>query len=1591
MIEATLPSKQKLTVLIDSGASTSILSEATTRQSAYLSSLPVECVQPRKIKIANGAVIVTDKMINFKVSVNGHEIGISAYLVPTMGLIPCLLGNNDLERLKAVLDFEKHTLRFRKPRNTVMRATRNITLKPGQTRYLTLSGRMPVALKSGEAVLNSSQFGSKFMPKRLIITITKGTCTVPLKNLSNKQVNIKTNVALAYLDFPLSLNGCISFTDNEPNTDRDKLYKEKRNTFSFLDKDDDRLKMTDVEILKRDIDLDSPDCVLNEDEKVDLMKVLHENKSAFSLHGEIGNCEHEVDFDLKDKSPFYIRPYNASEKDKIVIDRELDRLVKLGVLKKGLASCSSPIMVVDKRGQDASKRVVCDLRHLNSRMYRQIWPFPLVRDTMQKVGNSRCTVMSIIDLRDAFHSLKLSKNSQKYSGVASYYGGRSYYYVRLPQGASISPAKFQEFVDSVLADIPNSKEFLVAHTDDVLVFSRDKKAHKRHIELLLQALRKHGLKISPKKAKFFRQRVDYMGHVLSIRDKRPHIQAMQSKCDAIRRLKRPSNVRELRKFIGAVNFLSMYLPRLHTLLKPMYNLTRKPKQTFHWLETHQENFEKIKELLVKPPVLVLPSASGKLTLYSDTSRVATGASLWQTQDGVDRLIGYHSKSLPPAAQRYGISELELTGLYINIESFKHILKSTHFQAVVDHSALVTILKSKKEPPTLRMRKLIEKLSDYSFETAYQKGSSLVICDLLSRMCLPAEEDDFKVTPVACSGLNVIQTVDDTANATCRENEVQDTACTGDEALGRRVTRSMAKEQNINLAPQQDMQHKRKRRIKTPLADSQPTTNNVPTNTADEQNIVQPPPPQLRPATELETLNQNTEAPLQGGSRTLVGSQLRTLGERDGLEVPLSTVIPRAVGLSKDPENCQEMLIPPQEKLFQPPTPLFEDLSPSQVMCRHVPRQKEINKLLNVIRTKCLRDFAIPLKAKEIKYEQQRSPYFRAIYEYLASGTLPSKSRSARSVMKQSEQFLLIQGILFKIDLDKDMCDCKLTLCIPESQAPYILSLYHDSLLSSHQGINKTYVTIRRKFFIPQLYDKLAAFIKSCYICQQRKIPTKAEVGKPFQPRIFSEYRPFEEIHMDIKSMFPSHESYCHLLVCVCSQTRYVIAVPLRRIDAVSVAEAIIQRVVLVFGVPKKLVFDEGKAFANAVLQNILKTLKIDSTYISPYNHGSLLAERSIQSVSNLLISHLSGNGKNWPAFVAAVTYAYNTFSHSLLGGYSPYELAFIRPTPDLLNVNLNAQNVPVSHKDYMERLQSRFHKIGQVFLDLQAHNQNKQATKQVQDIKRVSTFSEGQLVYFLMPGAADLDTNTKSFKISYVGPLRIHEVLDATHCILSDMQGRLLHGVHHVKRLKPAFIRSKDGPVSNIQQLRNCFNKNKGQTGEETSAAVIQITDDAGYEISYLANDHFIYKTPSKTTTADKHQSAQKSCIESDTFVSCESRDSDLGVYLTHTTANHNIAVKESLDDRKQSALLKHLEKLPPDGSRMRITKARLKDGQVELLFSAETENMTRPYSVWIREGLHPCLDDRIHYFGSHVAVDGMDHKLRISGSMNYFLRSLVL
>ena len=269
-----------------------------------------------------------------------------------------------------------------------------------------------------------------------------------------------------------------------------------------------------------------------------------------------------------------------------------------------------------------------------------------------------------------------------------------------------------------------------------------RKDHLTHLIALLKALIRNGLKISPLLenkwkigkilCQLFQQKLTCMGQTLLIKENTPCITPLISRVDAIQRLEPPKTpTKECKKFYGLINYLSMYLKDLQKRLIPIYNLTREGVP-FEWTDEHQKIFEGLKKDIANLPVPVMPNNKGHFTLVSDTSGVACEAALYQEQKGTLRLVGYNSKKLPPVAIRYSISELELCGLAVNIYSFKHILRNTEFTLIRHHSALLYILNAKGEPPTLRLKKLIEVLSQYSFKVKFLRGKDMIISDFLSR-------------------------------------------------------------------------------------------------------------------------------------------------------------------------------------------------------------------------------------------------------------------------------------------------------------------------------------------------------------------------------------------------------------------------------------------------------------------------------------------------------------------------------------------------------------------------------------------------------------------------------------------------------------------------------------------------------------------------------------------------------------------------------------------------------------------------------------------------------------------------------------------
>ena len=234
--------------------------------------------------------------------------------------------------------------------------------------------------------------------------------------------------------------GSMSQIDEEERVERHRMY----DPYPWLTKDDPRRSQSDEQILYEKIDLS--DSALSRKEKSKLMKMLIKYRDAFSLRDEIGECPNlKADIKVIDESPFFVRPFPISEKDKPFMDEQMERLVSLGILSKNSTSHTSPVMLITRK-MTKDKRPVVDFRLLNTRILRRNTSIPLMSDVLSILGNSECEVVSCVDIKDAYHSLRLTEKSKEYCGILPYFGSPIYRYEVLPMGIACAPQIWMDYI-----------------------------------------------------------------------------------------------------------------------------------------------------------------------------------------------------------------------------------------------------------------------------------------------------------------------------------------------------------------------------------------------------------------------------------------------------------------------------------------------------------------------------------------------------------------------------------------------------------------------------------------------------------------------------------------------------------------------------------------------------------------------------------------------------------------------------------------------------------------------------------------------------------------------------------------------------------------------------------------------------------------------------------------------------------------------------------------------------------------------------------------------------------------------------------------
>ncbi len=419
------------------------------------------------------------------------------------------------------------------------------------------------------------------------------------------------------------------------------------------------------------------------------------------------------------------------------------------------------------------------------------------------------------------------------------------------------------------------------------------------------------------------------------------------------------------------NFLGMYIKDLAKMLAPIYNLTPKGVK-FEWTEECQKSFEAVKQAMSEAPVLVLPNRTRLFQLQSDTSKTGCRGALFQVQDGEPRLLGYYSKKLPPVCARYGITELEMTGMTAVIMAFHHLLSHMYFQVYVDHSAIMYIMKAKDEPHTDRIARLLEILQKYSFVVKYQKGQDMWIADFLSRAAQEPETDG--IIPISFDAArSLIAPMETRSMRRAREQDEQATppapaATASPETQNQNPAGQSKQTEHLGLEPERlAIDTLPPPREATMLW---PTTPVVQRPTAD---------PKMQQIAEMlwERLKQDPtfEAlEVQECTSEEVYPPEVEMDFRGYL--PSNQTMDRVANM-----NLPEDLGAREEKPLYMTLPT--NVRKGGVVLSQYPQQKDLNKLLRRMSQTALHDVHLPIGAHELIAEYSRSP-FKGIYQYLTT-------------------------------------------------------------------------------------------------------------------------------------------------------------------------------------------------------------------------------------------------------------------------------------------------------------------------------------------------------------------------------------------------------------------------------------------------------------------------------------------------------------------------------------------------------------------------------------------------------------------------------
>lgn len=416
-----------------------------------------------------------------------------------------------------------------------------------------------------------------------------------------------------------------------------------------------------------------------------------------------------------DAKPVVMASRRVSVNMRPKLKEELKRLENLQVIEKINKPTPWLSQLVMTPKKDGSLRICIDPLELNKVLQREHYTMPVLEEVLHELKDAKFFTKA--DLSSGYWHVELTEEASELTSFQTPFG--RYKWKRLPFGLSVSAEIFQKKVLEALEGLPG----IVCIADDVIIQGKNQQEHDKHLKEFLLRCREKGIKLNKKKFEVGLKKICFMGHQITAEGLQPD----PAKVEAISKMPRPDSLTDLRRFIGLVNFMAKFLPKLAVVMHPLHNLL-KDNVPFQWSSHEEAAFKEVKSLMCEAPVLAFYDPNKKLTLENDACEYGLGSVM--LQEG--RPIAYASRSLTETERRYAQIEKEMLAAVYGLEKFHHYTYAREVEVITDHKPLEAIAKKALSKAPRRLQNMLLRAKNYNYVIIYKPGTQITTADALSR-------------------------------------------------------------------------------------------------------------------------------------------------------------------------------------------------------------------------------------------------------------------------------------------------------------------------------------------------------------------------------------------------------------------------------------------------------------------------------------------------------------------------------------------------------------------------------------------------------------------------------------------------------------------------------------------------------------------------------------------------------------------------------------------------------------------------------------------------------------------------------------------